>query len=224
LGAVSDPVPSAGVRSVVASLTGFVSVLMGLAMTNTITALITDRSYSRIVAFGNIDEWSAVCSVAFIGTIVRFYHGNTLHMARLYLHPDRREGGTDNLAARGIGVNFAVIFGQSIFFALMSFYATSQREIFAMFAVLLFVDIIWYVANLQITDDRQLLEHQKRWMLNNTVFLFLILVCIVAKSGGGAADWLHAAAILMGLNTLVDFRISRDLYTTGTLRTNASSA
>lgn len=193
---------------------------MGLALTHTIITLVSNDGAAEVVSSGGaapdfltlsqISPQSALCALAVITGIVRFYHGNNQHLDRLYggtSFGHRAEGAS---SVGGIGGNFLVIMVQSVFFALMSFYIDGSRQLLGLFAALLLFDIVWYIANLTTTAaDRATLSHQRRWMINNVIFLALIGGFYSANNDGWALT-LGAGAIL--LNTLIDFAISWGFY------------
>lgn len=204
------------VESALASLKSIVSIVMALALTNTIVGLLAAPSSKGIAALSSIDEWHAVCSVAVIGAIVRFYHGNNRLVDRLYIP----KGATRHAPEpQGLALDFLVIFTQSVMFAVLSFYAAPRRELLLLFGVLLLFDIIWYVATLRLPDPAEWRAYeearntQRKWMLNNLIFGSAVWVCYVGYlQHTGARAWIYVGAIAIVVNTLVDFYISADLY------------
>jgi len=211
--------PDPGLTSALISVKSLVSIVMGLALTHTIITLVTDESAHAVTAssgsakppllsLSQIEPQYALCAIAVVTAIVRFYHGNNQHLDLLYGEASRTRKGQGSSA--GIGGNFIVIMLQSVFFALMSFYVNGSREIIVLFGVLLLVDIFWYVGNLTTTDtDATALNHQRKWMINNLVFLVVLGGLYYANNDGWAVT---AAACAILINTLIDFRISWRFY------------
>jgi hypothetical protein len=196
-----------------------VSIVMGLALTHTIitvvaaagnadTAQAPSSSLGGTLSLSEIPLQSALCALALITAIVRFYHGNNRFLDLAYGESaEDRKGGA---FGGGIGGNFIVIMVQSVFFALMSFYVDGSRELVLLFGVLLLLDIFWYVANLKTTDtDPVALDTQRKWMINNLSFLAVLVVLYSIKNEDVAVT---AAAAAILANTLVDFRISWKTY------------
>lgn len=214
---LSSPPPEPYLFSALQSVKSLVSIVMGLALTHTIITLITnDSSQSAIninvappvLSLSQIDPQSALCAIAVITAIVRFYHGNNQHLDLLYGESSRTR--INHGPSSGIGGNFIVIMLQSVFFALMSFYVNGSRSLVFLFGALLLLDIFWYLANSTTTDaDAAALDHQKKWMFNNLGF-FVVLGALYYTNNGGWAVTAGAAAILV--NTLIDFRISWSFY------------
>jgi hypothetical protein len=202
------------VQSILGSLKGIVSIIMGLALTNTIIVLVTRGTYTDIAKLSSLRGWAIACSIAVVATIIRFYHGNNRFMDSNYAPWRSVETRGRGPAPRGgLGVDFLVIFVQSVIFAVISFYASPRRELLLLFDVLLIFDIFWYLATAQTERDPKTQKHHRRWMQNNLGFGILILVCyfefLQHKHAGG---WLDAGAVLIACNTFVDFVISWDLY------------
>jgi len=206
----------------IVSLKGIVSIVMGLALTNTIVTLVTGGSTivgnhavgDHSTGFLRLDQISgqaAVGALAVVTAIVRFYHGNNQHVDYVYRRATANRRIRGRAPRGGIGIDFLVIMIQSVLFALMSFYVDGNRELLLLFMVLLYFDIVWYVTSSTIVIDSDVLAHQRRWMLNNIGFL-AVISALYFQDG----DW----AITVGLaafllNTLVDFWISWRFYFPG---------
>ena len=202
----------------IVSLKGIVSIVMGLALTNTIVTLVTGGStidgsraaadHSGLLMLDQISGQAAVGALAVITAIVRFYHGNNQHVDYVYSRAsaDRRIRG--RAPRGGIGIDFLVIMIQSVLFALMSFYVDGNRELLLLFMVLLYFDVVWYVTSSTIVIDSDVLAHQRRWMLNNIGFL-AVISALYFQNG----DWaITAGMVAFLLNTVVDFWISWRFY------------
>jgi hypothetical protein len=218
-----DSPPYSGMASALNSVKGLVSIVMGLALTHTIiTLVVTDggpdgahaqgsAATASVLSLSEIPVQSALCAVALITAIVRFYHGNNRFLDLLYGEKAAAQDG--DVASGGIGGNFIVIMVQSVFFALMSFYVDGSRQLMLLFGLLLLLDIFWFLANLTTTDtDPTALNTQKKWMINNLSFLVILVVLYNIKNEEVAVT---AAATAILANTLVDFKISWKTYFPG---------
>ena len=203
----------------IVSLKGIVSIVMGLALTHSIVTLVAgepitgaaDRASSTL-ALGQVPLQSVICALAVITAIVRFYHGNNQHVDFVYSRASAQRRIRGRAPRGGIGVDFLVIMVQSVLFAVMSFYVDGSRELLLLFMVLLYFDIVWYITSSTITIDSDVLEHQRRWMLNNIGFLAIISILYFQ----GDASWtVTAGAVAILLNTVVDFWISWGFYFPG---------
>lgn len=213
--------PHPRLSAALSSVKSLVSIVMGLALTHTIVTVLSVEESGRqlgaqgssasdpatVLPLSQVPVTSALCAVAIITAIIRFYHGNNQLLESLYgdsSDPEKSD------AVSGIGVNFIVIMVQSVFFALMSFYTDGDRQLILLFGLLLLLDILWYVANLTTTDtDPKALKHQQSWMLNNLCFLVVLVGLYYTNNGTWAVA---AAAVAIILNTVNDFRISWEFY------------
>ena len=202
------------VQSILSSLKGIVSIIMGLVLTNTIIVLVTHGTYTNIAKLSSLHVWTIACSMAVVATIIRFYHENNRFVDSNYAPWRSTETRGRGRAPRGgLGVDFLVIFLQSVLFAVISFYASPRRELLLLFSALLVFDIFWYVATAQTDRDPKAQKYHRRWMQNNLGFGLLLLICyfeyLQHKPLVGLLD---AGTVLIAGNTLVDFMISCDLY------------
>jgi len=205
--------------SALVSVKSLVSIVMGLALTHTIVTLAnvdpselgaSGSEASKLLPLSGLSPQSALCALAVITAIIRFYHGNNQHLDRLYGGSSLGHRAKGASSVGGIGGNFLVIMVQSVFFALMSFYIDGNRILLALFTLLLLFDIVWYVANLTTTAaDRETLSHQRKWMYNNLLFMVIIGGCFSANNDGIA---LTVGAVAILLNTLIDFKLSWSFY------------
>lgn len=216
--------PGPDLLAALSSVKKLVSIVMGLALTNAIITVVTDQTTEErihgskasldLLPLSQISPESALCAIALVTAIVRFYHGNGQLLELLYGEGSRKE--QNGPLSGGIGGNFIVIMVQSVLFALMSFYVNGNRSLILLFGLLLVIDIFWYVANLTTTDtDPEALGQQQRWMFNNFGFLAVLVGLYYANNNGWAVT---AAAVAILLNTLVDFYISWNFYFPGHTR------
>jgi hypothetical protein len=212
--------PHPGLAAALASVKSLVSIVMGLALTHTIVTVLSSDERGRasgrqnsgsdpatILPLSHVSLTSALCAAAVITAIIRFYHGNNQLLESLYgdSSDPERSG-----AVSGIGINSIVIMVQSVFFAVMSFYVDGDRQLILLFALLLLLDIFWYIANIAATDtDPGALKQQRGWTYNNIGFLFILAVLYYTKNGSWAVT---AGAMAIIVNTGNDFRISWEFY------------
>jgi hypothetical protein len=200
------------VQSILASLKGIVSITMGLALTNTIVVLVTHGTYTNIVRLSSVKGWEVACSFAVVASIIRFYHGNNRFMDTNYAPWGSVETRGRGPAPRGgLGVDFLVIFTQSVMFAVISFYSSPRPELALLFALLLTFDIFWYLTTTQVPRDPKAQKYHQRWQFNNFGFALAFIVCYFMTLQHKKTDG-EVAAILISLNTVIDFAISWELY------------
>jgi hypothetical protein len=215
------------VASVLLSLKEIVSIVMGLALTNCVMVLITQGHYNTVTALSALPLASVLYSLVLIANIVRFYHGNVRHMDTLYGNPGHRlmtsVHGHGPAPLGGLGIDFIVVFLQSIIFAVISFYASPRREFLLLFMILLSFDLVWNILTQQVTHDAKDLIHQRRWMLNNLVGVVGILVLYLKYKQDHSVAYLDIGAAVLAVNTLVDFVISWRFYFPWTIETADST-
>ncbi len=204
--------PPAGSGSAVSSVKEIVTVIMALTMTNTLVLLLTGGHYSDAKNLGDLPAEGIVFSGLLILTIFRFYHGNIRHLDSVYGGEERPHHTVKPAPWGGLGVDFFVILAQSILFAVMSFYASHPEQLLMLFVVLLASDVIWVLVVQQPSEDQAGFSHQRKWMLNNVLFL-IALLAVYAIAGGDRTDFLvYAGGTAMLFNAIFDFGINWSFY------------
>jgi hypothetical protein len=200
--------------SVIASLKEIVSIVMGLALTNTVVVLVTGGHYSSIRSLRHVPLSTTLYSIVLVATIVRFYHGNMRHIEHVHgrVSVEDRYARRDPPLRTGLGIDFIVVLVQSMLFAVESFYASRRQEFLTVFVVLLILDITWFLINLREDPTSEVVKHQRNWMFNNFSALVLIGFSFY-KFGISHRDvYLDIGAGIMAVNTIVDFVISWTFY------------
>lgn len=205
--------PNPELAAALVSVKSLVTIVMGLALTNTIMTTLASGlergpGVHEPLSNAHFTVESILCAAAIITAIVRFYHGNNQFLESMYgvdADPEKLNGGSI-----GIGVNFIVIMVQSVFFAVISFYVGGDTALIWIFGALLFLDILWWVANnTTVGRDLDAVKQQRAWMFNNLSFLALLVMLFSLRGHSWAVA---AAAGVILANNLVDFRISWKFY------------
>ena len=211
-----SPERSDAIASVLRSLKEIVSIVMGLALTNCVMVLITRGHYTSVTALSALPLSSVLYSLVLIINIVRFYHGNLRHMDTLYGHSARKvmssSHGHGPAPLGGLGIDFMVVFLQSILFAVISFYTSPRREFLLLFMILLAFDLVWNIVTQQVARDAKDMAHQKRWMLNNVVGVIVMLVMYLEYKQHHQELFLNYGAAALAVNTLIDFVLNWKFY------------
>jgi hypothetical protein len=209
--------------SVNGSLRRILSIVMGLALTNTIIVLVTHThavtrgaaaSEGVIQALTALPIANVACALVLIATIVRFYHGNLRHFehvhGRIMVAPEyaRREQSLD----AALGIDFFVILAEGVLFAVASFYARPRSEFLILVLVLLAGDIAWFLVTLRETATRDVLRHQVRWLANNFLAVLAIALCAYLSTKDSYSLWVDLGIGALAANTLADFYLSRGFY------------
>jgi hypothetical protein len=194
------------VRSAVSSLKKIVTIVSGLAITNTLASLMSSAPGPRTLRVLTALDWrQLLLSLVLIVTIIRFHHGNVRLLDQSYLLD---EGAKER---RQLLPDFAVIFAMSVLLALMSFLI---HDFFALFVVLLFIDIIWFV--IYLSDDTERTGLQRKWLLNNIIVAVTIFCTLSFWSDSPVRAISNARfgvlVALVLINAIVDFYYNRKVY------------
>jgi hypothetical protein len=200
--------------STISSLKEIVTIVTGVTITNGIVVFLTDGDYTNIKDFKDLALQTIVLFLLLVGNIIRFYHGNMRHLDVTYLVKFEADssGDINRPGRRNVAIDFFVIFAQSLIFAALSFYLGEPTEFFTIFAGLLILDVVWFLSVYQYTPDRKAFEHQKRWTLNNTIAVFALLTTTAVSRTLDPVLLFCLFALIIALNTIVDFVISWDFY------------
>jgi len=210
----TDSSTRSAVLSTISSLKEIVTIVSGLSVTNALVQLITPTSTTAIPSLQSISTQTLLLFLLLVLNIIRFYHGNMRHLDTTYT-AELGKGSSGDLRLSGrnrLAVDFFVIFLQSLIFATLSFLFRTPTEFFFLFAMLLVVDVVWFLSAYQLTTDRKAFEHQRRWTLNNTVAVIALLVFIGIGTNFTPSAYVYTLSAIIALNTLVDFYISWEFY------------
>jgi len=199
------------VVSAISSLKEIVTIVTGVTVTNGMAMFLTGGDYVNVKSLRDLSFQGIVLFLLLMANIIRFYHRNMRHLDTIYVEADS-SWRVKEVGGKRVAFDFFAIFGESLFFASLSFYLGRPTEFFAIFTSLLIVDVVWCLGGYQYTPDRERFEHQKRWALNNTIAVFSLLAVIAASSILQAAFLFYLLSSVIILNTTVDFVVSRGLY------------
>jgi nucleoside 2-deoxyribosyltransferase len=191
------------------------AIVNGLTLTNTLLVLITGGHYSEVIPLGQLPPESVILAVVLMINVVRFYHGNVRHLDAAYGSESiaRAASGRHVEPRGGLGLDFFIIFAQSLLFSLASFYINFPSTYISLFIVLLAFDVIWTVYS-QRADGDLAASPQRSWLLNN---LFAGVTLIVFYMGIFKADperlWARDVSVFaLAATTLVDFGLNWGFY------------
>jgi len=191
-----------------------VTIVTGLTLTNSVIVLITRGHYSGVQSLSNLPTASILYTAVFILTVVRFYHGNIRHVDSVYgLSESTKITPSNHGHGRfGLGIDFVVLFTQSIIIAVDSFYASRRSEFLLLILTLLVFDILWTLLTQQQSTDASVFVHQRRWMLNNLVAVLVLTVCYTQYRDHHTALVLDVGVGVVLANTIADFAINWSFY------------
>jgi hypothetical protein len=199
--------------SALSSTKSVLTIVNGLALTNTLLVLLTAGHYSRVVPLDQLGAENVIFAMVLIVNIVRFYPGNVRHLDAAYgeVGVVRAAWGQPAEPYGGLGLDFFFIFSQSLLFAITSFYINSPPAYLSLFIVLLAFDVVWGIFSQ--TDGDVAVSPQRFWLLNNLVALMMLVVLYMVYRGHAGRGWaLDVAVGVIAVTTVADFALNRRFY------------
>lgn len=159
----------------------------------------------------NVDPVAAVLFIALLLNLVRFYLGNVRLLDDCYLSPFGRLSSQGTERRQSLPFDYFVILVTGVLLALLSFYLRDTRSFFILFAVILLLDIIWYVITWKDSRDVKIRTQRRWWTVNNVGHIFFVAYGFIAPLPDQSWWWL-VPAIAVFTNTAVDFILSWKFY------------
>lgn len=205
----------AKIQRSVDSLERLLSVVVGLAITVAVQRILFD-------AKGNLHVWYDVPNksypflailldrlpaiLAFIVSIVPFYHGMNRHLDRTYVEndvPETKEG--------FLVVDFFVFFLEACFLVALASLVASGNEIFLILTVLLLLDAGWSFATHGIHYGK-IKPSTIMWGWINTIAVFLLLLFYFSQifPAGSTRNWALCGVAVV--RTLADYKFCWPFY------------
>lgn len=200
--------------SALTSAKSVLAIINGLTLTNTLLVLITGGHYSHVTALSKLGAEDVFFAAVLIANIVRFYHGNVRHLDAAYGAESiaRAASGRHAEPRGGLGLDFFIIFIQSLLFSVASFYITAHSTYISLFMILLVFDIIWTVYSQQ-TDGDFAASPQRTWLLTNLIAVVGLIGFYLAFKAHRTEAWpLDAGVAVLAAATVADFRLNWDFY------------
>jgi hypothetical protein len=177
-------------------------VVIALAITEAVQNLVKDPSGKTAgLSLASLVSGLPAC-VAFLFTLVPFWHGMNRHLDRCYLEKPK-----EDVKQGALLLDFGVFFVEAGFLFAAAWTLQSGITSFVLLGSLLFVDMLWAVGSHQIHFAGQK-SHSVRWALINLVALFLG-VLIVAFPFRQKPWVLMALAVV---RTVLDYGICYNFY------------
>jgi len=146
------------------------AVVMALAISQAIQSLLREPSFGAVLNLGRVSP-AVPAFVAFLVTLVPFWHGMNRHLDRCYLE----KGGT--VVQGALLLDFVVFFLESSFLFAAGWSLRSGIESFQYLGWLLCVDMLWGFISHQI-HFRGEKSHVVKWSKINLVALFLAILVV----------------------------------------------
>jgi hypothetical protein len=151
-------------------------------------------------------------------SIVRFYHGNMRLLDDSYFAAEGEVVAAEGKvkARRNIVVDFGVILVTSVVFAAMGAFIQDYEFFFGGLTIILVMDTIWGVMAIS-ANNIEALDIQKRWVINNAVCAFALLVIYIANAQFHLPEqWTFGLMVGCALvSTIGDYVASWEFYFPG---------
>ena len=192
---------------IVGSLQELYTVVVGLALVTGLTSLI-DTESDVPIHFGGLPFF-----VAFLFTLVPFYHGALRHL------DDRYISDPSPAPARALMADWALLFIEGCVLLALAVLVNKPVAFTLTFMVLLALDAIWGIlAHYAFPMNRPSTGAELNWAILNLIAAGLLLIVLVgtwlptdAIRPVGVWVWLPVCAIGV-LRTIVDYKISWTFY------------
>lgn len=179
-----------------------ITIIMALAFTNTIIQFFVTTDANSMYTgkdISDFDRTNVWILFLIITTIIRFHHGNSLHLNKKY---SKNELISTNMPNFSPALCLIFFFSEGFIFALMSVYQSKFEYLFWMFVVLFLIDFLLFScmglnARILVVSDAE-----TRWAAINcatTISLLILWAC---------RDWIsftYAVLVLITINLLVDY-------------------
>jgi len=205
------------VESVVNSLKEITTIIVGLALTNTIIQFLVVGATVRVISEMSME--STIIFALLLINMVRFYHGNFRHLDVTYCcgSVEDSESGSIKQHPRGekVPIDFFFILTESLMLSGISFYQGKLTYFFYGFVALLAVDVTWFGLTFlagRFVPSKEVLVHQRNWAINNTIAIVLLLLGLSFLDRLPQSAPPYVLSAILFANTLVDYRINWSLY------------
>ncbi len=207
--------------SAVTTLKEVLVIITGLTMTNSIIVLIAKGNYENINSILNIDPVDYLFFILLQLNIVRFYLGNVRLLDDCYFLSFECAPSEGTNRTKNLPLDYSVVLVTGILFALLSFYLRNIQDFFVIFAIILTIDIIWFVVTWKDVQDAKIRNQRKWWTINNVSVVLPIAFGHYVPNPEASFLWLIPFFATL-VNTVIDFILSWKFYfftSTSILRT-----
>lgn len=202
-------------RSMINSLKEIMTIIVGLALTNSIIQFVTVDGAIREIK--DISPESAIIFTLSAITMVRFYHGNFRHLDVVYSYYNYKddyvyESVKQHPKEEKVALDFFLILIESLILCVMSFYQRIPLYFFYIFIILLIFDIIWFCSIWHVATSEETFKHQKYWTVSN-MFTIIALVIVQSLSTSLKEDiTIYISSFIILANSLVDYKWNWNFY------------
>ncbi len=197
--------------SAVTTLKEILAIITGLTITNGLVVLVTGGNYQNIKNIFSFDLVPFLLFLALIFNVVRFYLGNVRLLDDCYLasFAGTPSEGTDRL--KNLPLDYTMVLLSGILMALLSFYLRELQSFFAIFSIILSIDIVWFLLTWKDSHDPKIRNQRKWWTINNVGHVLPIAYGILITRDNPSVQWLIPFVAVV-TNTAIDFALSWKFY------------
>lgn len=194
-------------RKSVEHLQELYTVAVGLSLTVGIERLFPSELH------GGLKGSTIAAFVAFMATLLPFYHGALRHLDRSYLQGGQSRGGGGYLFA-----DFFALFAEACVFIAMAASLERPHRFLVLFLLLLILDIVWLEFYVRLAapvinpGNRSVTWADRAWVLVNTPFLFLGGTILAAGSAFPSPTFVYFVCALAVARTACDYAWSWNFY------------
>lgn len=190
----------------VQSLIDLYTVVMGVALTYSVSSLIDQKAGLASVKLG-----PSMLFIAFSATLFPFFHGAIRH-----LH-DQYSIGSQNTKAGALIVDFVLLFFHALAFVVLSLLLTNAAQFAWVLLAVLFIDVVWGAFVYFSTPKSSSLAPQTKWLLLNLLSVAVLLLYMVNRSKGlSDSDFALQLSVSLAIGctvrTVIDYAWCRQLY------------
>jgi hypothetical protein len=197
--------------SMVNSLKEIMTIIVGLALTNSIIQReIKDIRMESVIIF--------VLSVI---TMIRFYHGNFRHLDVTYSFYNYKVDSISQSVKQHpreekVSLDFFFILIESLILGLMSFYQRIPLYFFLTFIILLIVDVFWFFLASQLTESKEVFKHQRYWTISNFITIIALLFALLFMNSQlvnlGENIMIYVLSFIIFANSFLDYKFNWTFY------------
>jgi hypothetical protein len=197
-------------RSAVGSLKEIVVILTGLTITYAITIVVKDMT-NPVGVFDKTIHASLF--VFLVLNIVRFYHGNMRLLDDEYI-ASKPQGSPR--VTRNLALDFFTVMLTSISFAVMGTFVSDPWRFFNALLFILVIDVFWALVYI-VTPNLEHLKIQRRWLINNILYAFVIIVFNLVLEEEFHSIFLSTCVLMLAglVSTMYDYYCSWEFYFPG---------
>lgn len=205
--------------SVISSLKELVSIVMAIALTNTMFQFMVKNGNVKLIRDFSLLE--SLIFVLLIVTIIRFYHGNMRHLDEVFIHPISNNSSSMSVKAHPriekMAVDFISILLEGLLFGALSFYFSICRYFFGLFILLLGIDVVWFLIVFASTlpsnqASFQIFKHQRNWLLINVITLIAFLIVYASTENIEQTLRYYIFLTILFSNTFFDYAFNWRFY------------